>query len=359
MNTTASITEVEILNAINSKTKPLGSLGLLEVLAFKICSIQQSIKPVLTKPSIVVFAGDHGVVDEGVSAYPREVTRQMVLNFVQGGSAVSVFARQNNLHLEIVDAGVDYNFDVSLPILHNKVGLGTKNMLIEPALHIHEVDENLKRGREVIKQLAQNGCNAIGFGEMGIGNTSSAALITSIITGIPLENCVGRGAGLDDSAFEHKLHILNQVYERATSFGERMLTPKQILSEVGGHEIAQMVGAYLEALEHNMIIVVDGFIATSALLIAHELQSINSQSTDKQFVQQCIFSHLSEEQGHRHAVDYLQGIPLLQWGMRLGEGSASALVFPLLQSACDMMNYMASFTSAGVSTATNSDKEQQ
>lgn len=359
MDTATIFNDNEILQAINSKTKPLGSLGLLEEIAFKISSLQHTIHPQLNNPAIVVFAGDHGIVAEGVSAYPQEVTRQMVLNFVEGGSAVSVFARQHTIQLHIVDAGVSYEFDTSLPIKHNKVGFGTKNMLHEPALSMHEVDENIRRGREVVKQIAMQGCNVIGFGEMGIGNTSSATLITSIITGIPLEQCLGRGTGLDDSALEHKLNILNKVYERATSFGERMLTPKQILSEVGGHEIAQMVGAYLEALEQNMLLVIDGFIATSALLIANELHTIANPTSDKQFDRQYIFSHLSDEQGHRHALQHLHGIPLLQWGMRLGEGSAVALVFPLLQSACDMMNYMASFSSAGVSNATNSSKDNQ
>ncbi len=337
----------EINRKINHKTKPVGALGMLETVAAQICLIQQTLSPQLTAPQIIVFAADHGIAGEGVSSYPAEVTRQMVLNFLAGGAAINVFCRQHGLALTIVDAGVKGGFgDLEDTILGNfatpafisqSIGQGTKNFARKPAMTLAKCESALAKGAAVVRQASQKGCNMIGFGEMGIGNTSAAAVLMHRFTGIPLAGCVGRGTGLDDAGLARKLNILQAAVKKHAS----AQTPLDILATFGGFEIVQMCGAMLQAAQNRMVVLVDGFIATAALLAAKQFHPAVSDY--------CIFCHQSDEQGHRKLLEFLHGQPILNLGLRLGEGTGCALAYPVLQAAVAFMNQMASFESAGVS----------
>ena len=321
---------------IDQKTKPLGSLGQLESLALQIGLIQGNLNPSLNKPCIIIFAGDHGIVESGVSAYPQTVTAQMVANFLSGGAAISVFARQHKLNLLIVDAGVNADL-ISHPMLIDaKVGMGTLNFLTYQAMTIEACTKALQAGSDVVLQQHKNGCNCIGFGEMGIGNTSSAAMLMHCLTGLPLAQCAGRGTGLNDDQLQNKLSVLQQALNQHKDITE----PLDVLATFGGFEVAMMVGAYLKAAESGMLIMVDGFIAGTALLVACKLYP--------QVLDYCVFSHVSSEQGHQALLDQFNVKALLNLDLRLGEGSGIALAFPLLQSAVVFLNEMATFAEAGV-----------
>ncbi|MBF0278759.1 MAG: nicotinate-nucleotide--dimethylbenzimidazole phosphoribosyltransferase [SAR324 cluster bacterium] len=322
---------------IDTKTKPLGALGQLEMLALKLGMIQNSLNPILNNPTVVVFAGDHGSAAAGISPYPQEVTFQMVMNFLAEGAAINVFARQHGLAIKIVDAGVNYDFHEQKSLIHAKIAKGTRNYLDQPAMTRQQCEEALEKGSEIVRTLYQEGCNTIGFGEMGIGNTASASLLMHCFCQLPLEVCVGRGAGMDDAGLAKKRRLLEQALQ-ANSVDE---TPLSILSTFGGFEIAMMCGAFLQAAALKMVILVDGFITTAALLTASKINT--------GVLKYCIFSHVSDESGHRQLLNYLQAEPLLNLGMRLGEGTGAALAFPLLQSAVNFLEEMASFESAGVS----------
>ena len=333
--------EEQLQHKINNKTKPLGALGMLEELALKIGLIQKSVSPVINKPHIVVFAGDHGIAATGkVNPYPQTVTAQMVLNFVNGGAAINVFTKQHNIGLTVVDAGVNIDFDPSLPIVHAKINHSTADYSEYNAMSIDEVNTAIEKGGTIVQALFDDGCNTIGFGEMGIGNTSSASLIMHHLLSLPLSECVGRGTGSTDEQLQQKLATLEDA-SRLHELNRYDITPHQLLCRIGGFEIAMMTGAYHKAAELNMVIVVDGFIATAALLVAKQY---NQTITDH-----CIFAHCSDENGHRKMLEHLNAKPLLQLGMRLGEGTGAALAIPLLQSAVQFLNEMASFESAGVS----------
>jgi nicotinate-nucleotide--dimethylbenzimidazole phosphoribosyltransferase len=321
---------------IDQKTKPLGSLGQLESLALQIGLCQDTLTPVLNKPCIIIFAGDHGIVEAGVSAYPQTVTAQMVANFLSGGAAISVFARQNELELLIADAGVNADLEGHSQLINVKVGKGTKNFVTAPAMTAGDCIKALQAGAELVLRQHNLGCNCIGFGEMGIGNTSSAALLMHCLTAAPLVECVGRGAGLNDDQLQNKVNLLQQALNRHKGITQ----PLDILATFGGFEIAMLAGAYLKAAELKMLIMVDGFIASSALLVAFKLYP--------QVLGFCIFSHVSSEQGHQALLKYFNAKPLLNLGLRLGEGSGMALAYPLLQSAVMFLNEMATFSEAGV-----------
>jgi nicotinate-nucleotide--dimethylbenzimidazole phosphoribosyltransferase len=321
---------------IDQKTKPQGALGQLETLALQIGLIQNSLAPSFTKPCIIVFAGDHGIAAAGVSAYPQTVTAQMVANFAAGGAAVNVFARQHQIELMIVDAGVNADLSAIPGVIHAGIGRGTANFLEQPAMTPRQCEMALGKGAALVSHKYDQGCNCIGFGEMGIGNTSSAASIMHCLTGLPLERCIGRGTGLDDAQLQHKIEILRQALTRYPGLTGAI----EVLAAFGGFEIAMMAGAYLKAAELGMLVVVDGFIAGSALLAAARLYPA--------VLDYCVFSHMSGEQGHRALLEYLNAKPLLNLDMRLGEGSGIALAYPLLQSAAAFLNEMASFDQAGV-----------
>lgn len=321
---------------IDNKTKPLGSLGMLENLAARIGEVFGTTEPVLTAPHLVVFAADHGIATEGVSAFPQEVTRQMVLNFLNGGAAINVFCRQHAINLRIVDAGVNWDFDQHLPLGNQKVGKGTVSFLNSAAMSADQLQLALSYGERVVAEISETGCNVIGFGEMGIGNTSSAAVLMSLLCGLPLADCIGRGTGLDDEQLLRKQAILEQAI--ANYNGQDDL--KALMAHFGGFEILEMAGAMLTAGKRNMLVLVDGFIATVAYLCAFKL--------DASIQDKAVFCHQSDEKGHRLLLSYLNASPLLQLNLRLGEGTGCALAYPLLQSAVSFLKEMASFQTAAI-----------
>lgn len=329
----------ELQDKIDTKTKPIGSLGALESIAKQIGEIQQTLSPKLSKPTIVVFAGDHGIVkNKPVSPYPQEVTQQMVLNFLSGGAAINVFCKQNNINLKIIDTGVNGDFDSHSLLLKHKIAKGTYDYSLQKAMSKEQCELAIETGRKIVRQIYSQGTNIIGFGEMGIGNTSSASLLMSYFTKIPIEQCVGKGTGLNTDGVQQKTTILKQAY----NFHKYTInTPLDALTSFGGFEIVMMCGAMLEAATLQMTILVDGFIVTSALLAAHAI--------NKNILDYCIFSHTSGEQGHEKMLSYLKVNPLLNLGMRLGEGSGAAVAFPIIQSAVNFLNEMATFKSANVS----------
>jgi nicotinate-nucleotide--dimethylbenzimidazole phosphoribosyltransferase len=330
------ITEA-LQHKIDFKTKPIGALGILEKIALQIGTIQNTLSPQLTKPTIMVFAGDHGIANEGVSAYPQEVTFQMVMNFLQGGAAINVFAAQHNIDIKVVDAGVNFDFEINEKLIDLKIGKGTKSFLADKAMSETELEKCFVEAEKIVTDIYNDGCNVIGFGEMGIGNTSAATMLMSSICNLPVEKCVGRGTGLNDEQLNKKVEILN----RAKSFHGNISEAKEVLMTYGGFEIAQICAAMLEAKKNNMLILVDGFIATSAFLVAHKL--------NPSIIDNAIFCHLSDEHGHQNLLNYLGVEPLLKLGMRLGEGTGCAVAYPLIVSAIKFLNEMASFESAGVS----------
>ncbi|OYD55687.1 nicotinate-nucleotide--dimethylbenzimidazole phosphoribosyltransferase [Thauera propionica] len=331
----------ELRHKIDRKTKPLGALGRLEPLALQIGLVQQTLTPELRQPHIVVFAGDHGAARAGVSAYPQDVTWQMVENFLAGGAAINVFSRQMGLGLTVVDAGVNHDFGKRTGLIDAKIAPGTANYIEEAAMSAEQRDAALQRGREIAHALADNGCNCVGFGEMGIGNTASASLLTHCLVGAErgadLYTVTGRGTGLDDAGLIHKRALLKQALERS----DRPADPLAVLAEYGGFEIAMMAGAMLGAAERRMLVLIDGFIVTSALLVAHAI--------DPNVLPYCVFAHRSQEPGHRVQLDHLLAEPLMSLDLRLGEGTGAALAWPLVQAAVSFLNEMASFESAGVS----------
>ncbi len=320
---------------IDGKTKPLGALGRLESLGLQLGRILDSETPQLRQPQAVVFAADHGLAAHGVSAYPSDVTWQMVENFLAGGAAVSVLARQHGLTLTVVDAGVRHDFAPRPGLLLRKVAPGSADALAGPAMTAAQCAQALAAGRGVVQGLPGN---ALLLGEMGIGNTSAAALLLARLTGAPIDDCCGRGTGLDDAGLARKVAVLRQVLARHAD----AVTPLQALAALGGLEIAMMCGAVLQAALERRVIVVDGFIASSAVLVAARLQPA--------VLSRCVFAHYSDEAGHGLMLRELGVTPLLQLGLRLGEGSGAALAWPLLVSACRVLEEMASFESAGVST---------
>jgi nicotinate-nucleotide--dimethylbenzimidazole phosphoribosyltransferase len=323
-----------LADAINNKTKPIGSLGRLESLAMQLGLIQRSTRIVIDQPAILVFAGDHGVVAEGVSAYPQDVTWQMVENFLAQGAAINVFARQNACELHVVDAGVNHDFGPRTGLLGRKVAKGTRNFATEAAMSAQECATALEYGMAMVRDLPGN---VVGFGEMGIGNTTAAAAIMHKLTGLPLSRCVGAGTGLSREGIQHK----EQVIAAACALHANANAPLDVLATFGGFEIAMMTGAMLKAAELRKVLLIDGFIVTSALLVAARLQPA--------ILDYCVFSHCSGENGHALMLEALGAQPLLDLGLRLGEGTGSALALPLLHAAANFLNQMATFASAQVS----------
>lgn len=321
---------------IDNKTKPLGSLGILEGVAKQIGEVFQTLEPKIIQPNIVVFAADHGIANHGVSAYPQDVTRQMVTNFLEGGAAINVFCKQNNIQLSIVDAGVNYDFPMNANLISAKIGKGTHSFLHGSAMSKTELELCFVKGSEIVATVAKTGSNCIGFGEMGIGNTSTASVLMSVILELPIEDCVGKGTGVNDEKLQFKIEILRKSIEDYK--GGADLDSK--LAYFGGFEILQMAGGMLQAKEKNMLILVDGFICSVAFLIAYK--------KNPSIIANAIFCHSSAEQGHQKIVDYLKVSTVLQLDLRLGEGTGCAVAFPIIQSAVAFLNDMASFESAGV-----------
>ncbi|MDP4148496.1 MAG: nicotinate-nucleotide--dimethylbenzimidazole phosphoribosyltransferase [Bacteroidota bacterium] len=357
---TTTALQTELQHKIDNKTKPIGALGVLEDVALSIGLIQGTLRPALRMPHIIVFAADHGIAATGlVNPYPQAVTAQMVLNFIGGGAAINVFCRQHDIGLTIVDAGVNADFgDMKhFPrFIDAKMGYGTQNYLDGEAMSSEQMWHAIEEGKKIVQGLYDSGCNCIGLGEMGIGNTSSAALVMSFLTGIPIEDCVGRGTGVNEDQLKKKMETLVRAFGRhrdrvcshasaagggLAAGGRPTADPYTILQCVGGFEIAMMTGAYLRAAELRMVVLVDGFITTAALLLARAIESSVQDC--------CLFTHASGEQGHEKMLRFLGVRPLLNLGMRLGEGTGAAMAFPIVQSAVHFLNEMASFESAGVS----------
>jgi nicotinate-nucleotide--dimethylbenzimidazole phosphoribosyltransferase len=324
---------------IDQKTKPLGALGRLEELALQLGRAQGTLTPGLNKPHIVVLAGDHGAAKAGISAYPQDVTWQMVENFLAGGAAINVFARANGIALTIVDAGVAHDFGVRPNLVDAKVSPGgTASYLDGAAMTAEQRDLAMAKGAEIVAGLARDGCQVIGFGEMGIGNTASASLITHCLTELPLPACVGRGTGLDDAGLARKQALLEQAL---AAWPGRNGRPRDVLARYGGFEIAMMAGAMLAAARQRLLVLVDGFICGAAALTAARIAP--------DFLDYAVFCHASAEAGHRAQLAALQASPLVSLDLRLGEGTGAALAWPLVRAACAFLDEMASFESAGVS----------
>lgn len=330
----------DLQRKVDTKTKPLKALGMLEEIAIQIGLIQGTLSPSLTKPYLLVFASDHGLTEEGVSKYPSEVTQQMVYNFLNGGAAINVFTSQHGINLKIIDAGVNHSFDVQHEgFVDQKIGMGTRNIFKKAAMTRKQLNASLEAGFKIVNKVSSEDCNVIGFGEMGIGNTSSASLVMAKLLRIPIEMCVGRGTGLDDDGLKRKSIILREVIEKYPSAND----PLAILQTFGGFEIVQLVGAMIQAAKNKMVILVDGFIASVACLTAYKLSP--------NILDYCIFSHQSEEQGHVTLLNHLDIQPILNLNMRLGEGTGCAVAYPIVASAVHFLNEMASFETAGVSTS--------
>jgi nicotinate-nucleotide--dimethylbenzimidazole phosphoribosyltransferase len=327
---------------LDSLTKPLGSLGLLEDLAAQMVAIRQENFAHTMSKSVYVFAADHGITAEGVSAYPRKVTYQMVLNFLRDGAAINVLARLHRAELHVVDVGVDGDFGSLQGLLHHKVSRGTRNMLHEPAMSEEQLNQAISVGLYIARGAAATGKAMIAIGEMGIGNTTSASAITCALTGAAPAKSTGRGTGVDLSAHAHKVSIVEAVCLKHFGASPNP-SPLDILRCVGGLEIAAMVGMVLAAAEHSLIIVVDGFISMAAAALAAAISPVVQGYL--------IAGHQSEEPGHKLLLDYLKLTPVLTLNMRLGEGTGAVLAMPILESAIALYSQMATFSSAGVSEA--------
>ncbi|MDP9993479.1 nicotinate-nucleotide--dimethylbenzimidazole phosphoribosyltransferase [Variovorax boronicumulans] len=331
--TDAALAE-RLQSAIDNKTKPLGALGKLETLAVRIGTILGSEAPMLEAPQILVCAGDHGLAARGVSAYPSDVTWQMVENFLAGGAAVSVLARQHGLALTVVDCGVRRDFQPRPGLVSRRIAAGTADASTGPAMTAEQCAQAIANGCEVVRALPGN---ALLLGEMGIGNSSSAALLLSRLAGLDIGACTGAGTGLDAAGLARKRDVLREVLALHSTATE----PLDALAAFGGFEVATLVGAVLQAAEERRVIVVDGFIASAAVLVAQALQP--------HVTQRCVAAHSSAEPGHALLLKHLGLEPLLNLDLRLGEGSGGALAWPLLESACRILREMASFEAAGVS----------
>lgn len=347
MNSTNSSTNLSTLkssaqDAIDNKTKPPGSLGQLESVAVQLATIQKTLKPVVDPARVIVFGADHGVTEEGVSAFPAEVTVQMMANFAAGGAAVCVLSKSANASLEVIDVGVNGDLSAFSAIVQQKVTTGTANLAKGAAMTHEQLDSALQVGREAIVRAADQGVQCVGLGEMGIGNTTSAAILTGLLCAQNADaaaDVTGRGTGLSDEQMPVKQRVVAEAMQRLESISD---DPMECLRQAGGLEIAAIVGAMLEAPAHSMVVIVDGFIVTSGALVACRIRPAVRDNL--------LFAHRSAEIGHALALDTLNAEPLLQLGMRLGEGSAAAMAIPLVRGAAAIMSDMASFAEAGVST---------
>ena len=351
---------------IDNLNKPKGSLGRLESLALQIGLIQHTLTPKLCHPCHILFGGDHGIEREGVSVSPREVTWQQMINFGRGGGGVNMFGRQHGFKLHVVDVGVDYDFDhEKYPhIIDRKIAHGTRNFLYEPAMTQEEYGRALAVGAEMVDKCHDEGCNVISFGEMGIANTSPSSIWMHLFLGIPLDKCVGAGAGLNDEGIRHKYKVLEEAITNSPLPPEGGSHPEQtgastqrsecpvtgwtppsgdgglIISYFGGYEMVAAIGGMLRAAEHRMIVLVDGFIMTACMLAASRI--------DKNVMDYAVFGHCGDESGHKMMLDGMGAQPLLSLGLRLGEGTGAICAYTILQSAVNMINEMDNFQHAEI-----------
>lgn len=322
---------VALQHKIDHLAKPKGALGVLEALAMQIGWIQQTTSPLLHYPHHVLFAGDHGITDEGVSLSPKEVTWQQISNFLAGGAGINLFCRQHAFQLRVVDAGVDYDFPKDCGLIDRKVRKGTRNYRHEPAMTFEEMEQCIEQGAEIVREIAATGCNIISFGEMGIGNTSSSSLWMTCFTQTPLEKCIGAGSGLDLEGVHHKQIVLKDALHNY----EGDFSDKSVIAYFGGYEMVMAVGAMCQAAELKMIILIDGFIMTNCILAASRLYPA--------ILSYAIFGHCGDEAGHKILLEKMSVRPLLHLGLRLGEGTGAVCAYPIVDSAVRMINEMKTF----------------
>lgn len=325
-----------LADKINNLTKPKGSLGVLEELAMQIGLIQQNLFPTLSHPHNILFAADHGIADEGISKSPKEITWQQLSNFLHGGAGVNFLCRQHGFQLVLVDAGVDYDLPYEKGIINCSVGRGTHNFLKGPAMSMEEMDICLERGAQMVDQVHADGCNVVSFGEMGIGNTSPSSIWMHYFTGIPLEQCVGAGSGLDSEGIRHKYNVLKQSIDNYKGDG----SVRNLFAWFGGYEMVMAIGGMLRAAELKMIILVDGFIMTNCILAASKLYP--------EVIPYAIFGHQGDESGHKLVLQAMNAHPLLNLGLRLGEGTGAICAYPIVVSAVNMINEMDNFAHASI-----------
>ena len=348
---TESGMQPQIQAKIDNLNKPKGSLGRLEELAMQICLIQGTLSPRLCHPCHLLLGGDHGIEREGVSVSPRQVTWQQMINFTRGGGGVNMFCRQHGFDLRIVDVGVDYDLSHTPGIIDRKVAWGTHNFRYEAAMSHDEMERTLQIGASLVDDCHAEGCNIISIGEMGIANTSPSSIWMSLMLGIPLDECIGAGAGLDDEGIRHKREVLTDAVER---FLKTQTSPHEdsaclpsfggvgggFISYFGGFEMVAAIGAMLRAAELRMVVLVDGFIMTACALAATRLYP-----EAKDYM---VFGHQGDEHAHRAMLAAMDARPLLNLGLRLGEGTGALCAYPLVDSAVRMINEMNNFTSANI-----------
>lgn len=328
-----------IKDKIDNLNKPKGSLGLLETLAEQICLIQQTLTPTLQHPCHLLFGGDHGIEREGVSVSPRDVTWQQMINFTRGGGGVNMFCRQHGFTLYIIDMGVDHDLTAYTDILNRKIAHGTKNFLYEPAMTEAQFNQAIETGCELVDRCHQDGCNVICMGEMGIANTSPSSIWMHLFGNIPLDECIGAGAGLNNPGLQHKHEVLHKAVAHyiAQSDKENKLEP---LLYFAGFEMAGAIGAMLRAAELKMTVMVDGFIMSACMLAASQLYP--------EVLHYAVFGHCGDESGHKRMLGLMHATPLLQLGMRLGEGTGALCAYPIIESAVRMVNEMNNFKNAHI-----------
>ncbi len=334
--------ENAIWQKIDNLNKPKGSLGRLEELAAQICLIQQTLEPSLSHPCHLLLGGDHGIEREGVSVSPREVTWQQMINFTRGGGGVNMFCRQHGFKLRIVDVGVDYDLSSFPDIINRKIGCGTKNFLYEPAMSEEEFNSAIQIGSDLVDECIEEGCRILSVGEMGIGNTSPSSIWMSLFGDIPLKECVGAGAGLDNDGIRHKYEVLKQSLENYNKlYGQNgAINNTLCLSYFGGFEMIAAIGAMLRAAERHVVLLIDGFIMTACALAAIRLYPASQDYM--------IFTHSGDEIGHKMMLDIVNAKPLLHLGLRLGEGTGALCAFPIIDSAVRMVNEMNNFENANI-----------
>lgn len=327
---------VALQDKINNLTKPKGSLGRLEEIALQIGLIQQTLSPSLNHPVNIIYASDHGIADEGVSKSPKEVTRQVIHNFLNGGAGVCFLARQHGIEIKIVDGGVDFDFPSIPQLIDRKVRKCTRNFLHEAAMTQEEMELAIQYGADIVSDCYKEGSNVVSFGEMGIGNTAASSMWMTCLTGIPLVECVGAGSGLDNEGVRHKYNVLKTALENYK--GDK--STWDIIRYFGGYEMVMAVGGMLRAAELKMVILIDGFIMTNCILAASRLYP--------EVLSYCIFGHCGDEAGHQKVLNTLQVNPILNLGLRLGEGSGSVCAYPIVDSAVRMINEMHTFQQAAI-----------
>ena len=335
-----------IQQKIDNLNKPKGALGRLESLAHQICLVQQTLRPTLTHPCHLLMGGDHGIEREKVSVSPREVTWQQMVNFTHGGGGVNMFCRQHGFHLRIIDMGVDYDLSQVTGIENHKVDWGTANFLHTPAMTEEQYWQAINTGATLVDECAEEGCNILCIGEMGIANTSPSSIWMSLFGHLPLEECVGAGAGLNNEGIRHKYYILKESVEHFNEWLQHQSVEDQrgkvrlMVRYFGGFEMVGAIGAMLRAAERRILVMVDGFIMSACMLAASQLYP--------SVLDYAIFGHCGDESGHQRMLSLMNAQPLLHLGMRLGEGTGALCAYPIIESAVRMVNEMNNFDNAHI-----------